>query len=157
VEPETAKTGTGRVLPLSAALYAMLKRRNGARPLPHVHGEDHVFTDEAGAPLTPHTLRVGLDEAKAGVRTDAEDEGREPSDEDRKALERLKAKLAAFRFHDARHTAASLLVAQGVPLFDVAKLLGHKTVQMSMRYAHFAPEAGRSAVNALGEALASGA
>jgi hypothetical protein len=39
----------------------------------------------------------------------------------------------------------------------VGKLLGHKTLSVTMRYAHFAPEAGRSAMNALANALASGA
>ena len=60
-------------------------------------------------------------------------------------------------FHDIRHTAASLMVAAGVPLFDVAKLLGHSTLAVTMRYAHFAPEAGRSAVDSLGRTLALGA
>ena len=58
-----------------------------------------------------------------------------------------------FRFHDARHTAASHMVAQGVPLFDVSKILGHKSLQMTMRYAHFAPKAGRAAIDALERAL----
>ncbi|MDA1194272.1 MAG: tyrosine-type recombinase/integrase [Planctomycetota bacterium] len=51
--------------------------------------------------------------------------------------------------HVLRHTAASLMVAAGVPIFDVAKILGHSTVTVTMRYAHFAPEAGRAAVKAL--------
>ena len=52
-------------------------------------------------------------------------------------------KRQALRFHDLRHTAASLMVGGGVPIFDVAKILGHSTVGVTMRYAHFAPEAGR--------------
>ena len=40
---------------------------------------------------------------------------------------------------------------------DVAKLLGHANVTVTMRYAHFAPEAGRAAMDALGKALARGA
>jgi hypothetical protein len=37
------------------------------------------------------------------------------------------------------------MVAEGVPLFDVAKILGH-TVAVTMRYPHFAPEAGRAGI-----------
>jgi integrase len=57
-------------------------------------------------------------------------------------------------FHCLRHTAASLMVAEGVPLFDVAKILGHSTLAVTMRYAHFAPEAGRAGIEKLGKALA---
>ncbi|MCZ6572959.1 MAG: tyrosine-type recombinase/integrase, partial [Planctomycetota bacterium] len=52
-----------------------------------------------------------------------------------------------------RHTYASLLVARGVPLFDVAKLLGHPTPTMTMRYAHFQPQNARRAPDALENAL----
>ncbi len=48
---------------------------------------------------------------------------------------------------------ASLMVPQGVPLFDVGKILGHKTAEMTKRYAHFAPEAGRAAIEALERAF----
>lgn len=51
--------------------------------------------------------------------------------------------------HVLRHTAASLLVAAGVPIFDVARILGHKDMKTTMRYAHFAPEAGRAAAETL--------
>jgi len=44
-------------------------------------------------------------------------------------------------FHDLRHTFASHWVARGGDLFKLQKILGHKTVQMTMRYAHLAPHA----------------
>lgn len=50
------------------------------------------------------------------------------------ALER--AKLADFRFHDLRHTAASYLAMQGATPSEIAEVLGHKTLQMVRRYAH---------------------
>jgi integrase len=65
-------------------------------------------------------------------------------------------KRSKVTFHCLRHTAASLMVAQGVPLFDVAKILGHSTLAVTMRYAHFAPEAGRAGIEKLGRALLAG-
>ena len=40
-----------------------------------------------------------------------------------------------------RHTAASWLVMDGVPLYDVQALLGHESFATTQRYAHLAPEA----------------
>jgi integrase len=40
-----------------------------------------------------------------------------------------------------RHTAASWLVQDGVPLYDVQALLGHESFATTQRYAHLAPDA----------------
>jgi integrase len=54
------------------------------------------------------------------------------------------AGLRTIRIHDLRGTFASLLVSAGVPLFHVAKALGHTSQETTMRhYAHLAPGAAK--------------
>jgi len=54
------------------------------------------------------------------------------------------AKLPHFRFHDLRHSAATLLPAQGVSPKCICELLGHANVAFTMQtYAHILPEAQR--------------
>lgn len=71
---------------------------------------DAVFTNEADEPV-------------ASIRTAWENAVSE-------------AGLVNFTFHDLRHTFASRLVAAGVPLLHVSKLLGHSTILMTQRYSH---------------------
>lgn len=59
------------------------------------------------------------------------------------------AKLKDFTWHCLRHTFASRLVMSGVDLRTVQELMGHKTIQMTVRYAHLAPQHRLSAVQRL--------
>ncbi len=52
-------------------------------------------------------------------------------------------------FHTLRHTFGSWLVMQGVPIYTVKELMGHKTLAMTERYAHLAAEAQKAAVKEL--------
>ena len=51
-----------------------------------------------------------------------------------KALKR--AGLEGVRFHDLRHTAATMMVISGVDLVTVKEILGHFSIEMTMHYAH---------------------
>ena len=48
-------------------------------------------------------------------------------------------------FHILRHTFASWLVQRGTPLYTVAELMGHTSLEMTKRYAHLAPDTMRQA------------
>ena len=43
-------------------------------------------------------------------------------------------------FHSLRHTFASWLALQGNTLLTIKELMGHKTLEMTMRYAHLMPD-----------------
>lgn len=60
-----------------------------------------------------------------------------------------RAGFSDFVFHSLRHTFASHLVMGGVDLTTVSRLLGHKSLSMTLRYAHLAPNHLDSAVKVL--------
>jgi integrase len=76
----------------------------------------YVFTDPMGAPLHPDYVRRRFDATvkRVGVRR--------------------------IRFHDLRHTHASLMIAAGVNMKVVSERLGHMDVAFTMRvYQHVMP------------------
>lgn len=66
---------------------------------------------------------------------------------------RSAAGLDDVRWHDLRHSAASALVQANVPIYTVARILGHSTVQHTARYSHLADETLLSAVETAANAL----
>jgi integrase len=59
--------------------------------------------------------------------------------------------LPGVRFHDLRHTAASLLIQAGIDLYRVGTILGHSDIRTTRRYAHLAVDNLRAAVAMLGK------
>jgi integrase len=59
------------------------------------------------------------------------------------------AKIKNFRFNDCRHHFASQLVMNGEPLNTVRELMNHRDLQMTLRYAHLAPDHKRQSVGSL--------
>ena len=65
-----------------------------------------------------------------------------------------RAGLLDIRFHDLRHTYATLLLARGVHPTYVQKSLGHSSIAMTLdRYSHWMPSMGRATAEAIDAAL----
>ena len=65
--------------------------------------------------------------------------------------------VSRIRFHDLRHTRASLLLAQGASPRVVMDVLGHSQLSITMDlYSHVMPSALRDAADAMDRALSAG-
>ncbi|MFF8993346.1 site-specific integrase, partial [Streptomyces sp. NPDC014983] len=109
--------------------YEQQKREREAAGTAWQHS-GHVFTTAQGTPIDPTNL----------TRTFS-------------ALLR-KAGLRRIRFHDLRHSAATLLLEQGVELVVIKELLGHAHIGVTATvYAHVRLRLQRDAIDLLGRAL----
>lgn len=125
-----AKSGEGRRLPMSnearRVLHPLWEKRRKVVALRNRGSNDHtayVFAAPSGGFL--HSL-------------------------DRYWYPALRrAAIPDFHFHDLRHTFASRLAMKGVDLYRVQILMGHKTPEMTQRYAHLSPDTLREAVERL--------
>jgi integrase len=127
---EKSKSGKPRKVPMNGAVSSALMG------LPHV--SDFVFYNpETKAPVKDikTAFKAACRKAKANPK-DEKDPG-----------------IVGLRLHDLRHTAATKMIEAGVDLVTVSKILGHASIQMTMRYAHPTPENMRRAVDRLSEIL----
>jgi len=64
------------------------------------------------------------------------------------------ARWSNTRLHDARHTAATLLLQQAVPARVAMQILGHSQIQLTLgTYSHVVPELAQEAADRMGAAL----
>ncbi len=117
------------------------------------------LSDALLAALRDHRKAKQLEWLKKGANTIprwifANNEGNPPDMPNLKRRHFLKcieeAKLRTIRFHDLRHTYASLLIGNGESLAYVRDQLGHSSIQLTVdTYTHLIPQANRQAVNRL--------
>lgn len=116
------KGGKNRIVPLSDEAIATLRAHRAKTMLKSAY----VFCDGAGDRLT-HSMLKDLVPKTC-----------------------LKAGLAKrITTHGLRHSFASHLVMRGVSLKAVQELLGHESIEMTLRYSHLSPDVKRDAVKLL--------
>lgn len=96
--------------------------------------DDHgfVFTNGTGGPLHANSMMYQFEKLTTAVS------------------------LPKIRFHDLRHTSATLLLAKGIHPKIVQERLGHADISMTLnRYSHVTPDMQRLAADALDEAFSS--
>jgi len=120
------KTKVEATIPISEACREALAECRG-RPVV----SDKIFLTEEGRPYSLATINRYFRKAKelAGI-------------------------TRRFRFHDLRHSFASLLASRGVSIQVIAKALGHSSSSMAERYARPNEEAMKSILSALDSARA---
>jgi integrase len=118
VEPKTPQAI--REIELAAFLVKILRdHKERAFAAGHAKPEDFVFASQVGGPMHyRNVVQRGLVYAVKAAGLDA------PS-------------KPTLRWHDLRHTAASLLIAEGLPVTYVARQLGHASPKITLdTYAH---------------------
>ena len=115
------KNGKPKTLPLNKFALDVLNNRSKVRSIKG----DLVFFDQSGKKIHPNNLRASF------------------------YIVLRKVGIEDFRWHDLRHTFATRLAQAGKDLYKISKLLGHKDITMTQRYAHHCPESLRDAVEAL--------
>lgn len=63
------------------------------------------------------------------------------------------ANISNFRWHDLRHTAASYLAMNGATQGELMAILGHRSPNMTRRYAHYSQDHIRKILESTGETL----
>ena len=131
VRDEAHRKPGGKV-PLNDAALAIFKERQKESKKEAALGL--VFP-----PIFGNDNRANLSHAfKALADTTGLNEGIKPDDRARRIV-----------FHSLRHTFASWLASNGTDIYRIQKLMRHRTITMTMRYAHLIPDATRSAVHNL--------
>lgn len=128
---DSPKSAAGyRSVALPPLALAALVRHRARRLAAGLAAHPRVFTNRDGGPLYRTNVRRAFAAAIA------------------------RAGVPAIRFHDVRHTSATLMLAQGAPVKVVQERLGHSTSKITLdTYAHVIPGMDASAAAALGASL----
>ena len=127
--PTDSKTGT-RAIPLNRTAQVVLEGqvRHLRSPYVFVSREGHDYHDRESRNRISKRSKVAFEAASISDAT----------------------------FHTLRHTAASWMVQAECPLAEVREILGHATMQTTLRYAHLQPQHLRASMAALDVALSVG-
>jgi integrase len=118
--------------PVATSLRAHKKRQAAERLLVGESWPDTglVFTSEVGTPLDPANFRHSFDRVGAN------------------------AGLVGWHPHELRHSCASILLAQGIPIEVVSRVLGHSSIRITADvYGHILDPQRQQAAEAMTEAL----
>ena len=115
------KNGKPRTIPLNKTALGILESK--ARVL-SIRSKI-VFHSNSGTKIDKHNLRRAF------------------------VIAMKKAGIEDFTYHGLRHTFATRLAQSGVDLYKISKLLGHKDIKTTQRYAHHCPESLRDGVEVL--------
>jgi integrase len=114
------------------------------------------MTAAVKAELLAHRARCGPVHGNTLVFARSIDAIRDDLRRVRKACEKIAPeRREKIGFHALRHTAASWMVQDGVPLYEVAKILGHGSVYVTERYSHLVPGFAERGIDCLGARLRS--
>lgn len=135
VNNATANKGQPRALPIAAAALPLLQER--------FRQEQARHREEKVTPLRDPGLVF-----PSRVSRNQPVQLRQPWET---AL--LRAKIANFRWHDLRHSAASFLAKRGASLLEIGAILGHKSANTTKRYAHLTEKHAHALVHAMADDL----
>jgi integrase len=157
------EAGSGRPVPLTEPAWATLDM--WASRFPNRKPEDFVFPAcenghvDLARPIA--NWRTAWHNATSAVECPKCGRLQPPSDSCRNSDCKAKMRgiispLAGLRFHDLRHSAATKMLENGVPIATVAQVLGWSAstaIRMAKRYGHIRPEAQRQALESIATAL----
>ena len=134
-EPKSSRSR--RTIPLPSIGRDAINRRKASQDAEStaagtVWQDQHnlIFTDGVGRPMRPEGVSAAFQKARGA------------------------AGLPRVRFHDLRHSAATLMLAEGVPLAVISEWLGHAGIAITAQhYAAVVPQLRREAADAMDRAL----
>lgn len=116
---QRTKNNEPYTVPMNSKVYNLLKEKLKVNRLNGL-----VFVSSQGYRLSPRNIRRDFYKAceKAGIEN--------------------------FKPHDLRHTYGTRLAQSGIDLYTISKLLGHKDIRTTQRYAHHCTQSLRRGVDA---------